>query len=418
MPKEYKVITRQKEHLKDFDLSQLQILFKHLTLGQDHLKSLLTTRQLEDLFNWGELREEHKKQILATRVEKFGNMSLIINTILTSTFGAWMGLSGCIGCGLGSYKVLTTISLLAFFVSGMIGFISLNMTQRQATLAIDKQRLLNLQLRVLQAIIDKITEKANAQIHYLNSAIFILKTAKDSDEEKPIFKFIKINEFYEWFENLEATLKQRMDEVQDSSAYEFYQTQIQQNCYLIKKTFAKHVKYLENLSLTKQKFDRQIQIMPSLPFLKVLTNPAYGIPRYRSMNSLPWIKRNFDQLLLGLTPTIWGGFASMFVFVGGIPNIARELGFVEVANFLIQPKSRIIEVTIALLVTSYFAFSFIYSSKKNWQRQNLLEQTQKKLSDLETISLESTHKLNILYKVKNYTQKIISIFNALKHREN
>jgi TRAP-type C4-dicarboxylate transport system permease small subunit len=101
--------------------------------------------------------------------------------------------------------------------------------------------------------------------------------------------------------------------------------------------------------------------------------------------------------------------------VGGIPNIARELGFVNLANFLIQPTSRVVEIAIALLITCYFAFSFIYSSKKNWQRQTVLEQIKTELLDLETQLLECSHRLTILYKVKSFTQKIISMFNVLKH---
>jgi hypothetical protein len=406
--------SKSKQYLEDFDLRQLEILFKHVSLGHDHLKTILTKKQLADLFEWGDIRDEHKRQILATKAEKLGNMSLIINTILTSTFGAWMGLSGCIGFGLGSYKALTIISIIAFFVSGLTGYMSLNTTKQQAKLAIENQRLLNLQFRVLKAIISKVKEKINKQIQYLNSAIVILGGMNTTDEVRKEFAFETLETTYEWFEQLEVALQSRMEEVKGSSAFEFYQNQINQILYQIKKTFAKHIKYLENLSLTQQKINRNTQIMPSLPFLKILTNPAYGAPKYHQRPVLAWTKDNFTRILLGLTPTIWGGFASMFVFVGGIPNIARELGYTQLANFLIQPSSRVVEIGMALSVTSYFAFSFLYSYRKSWQRQSLLDQTTNEISTEETHLLEYSHKLNTLYKIKNFTQKIITIFNALK----
>lgn len=407
---------KEKQRLEDFDLPQLQLLFKHIGLGRDHLKSLLTRKQLADLLKWGELCDEDKKQIFATKVEKFGSLSLIINTILTSTFGAWMGLSGCIGSGLGSYKALAMISLIAFVVSGLIGYISLNISKQHAKLVIDNQRLLNLQRRILEVIMAKINQKIEEQIHYLNAVIFILKRVK-SPEEKPCFTFTKVNETYAWLEKLESELKCRIQELEESTTDEFYQRHMTPICYQMKKTFAKHIKYLENLSLTQRRLNKRLQTMPSLSFLKILTNPAYGTPKYRFPPGVSWTKNNVNQLLLGLIPTIWGGFASMFVFVGGIPTIARELGFTSAANFLTQPHLRLIEIALALLVTCYFAFSFLYGYKKNWQRQHLIDCTSKEVSSLETLLLENTHKLNTLYKIKAFTQKIVTIFNTLKFRD-
>ena len=409
-------VQKEKQELEDFEPSQLHIFLKHISLGKEHLQSILTPQQLKDLLSWCELRDDHKKQILATKIEKLGNMSLIINTILTSTFGAWMGLSGCIGCGLGSYKALMLISIFAFFVSGLVGYMSLNMTKKQAYMAIDKQRLLNLEWRILQTINDKTHQKADSEILYLNSAIFILNTHKEEGAEKPDFRFKKVEEAYEWFAALDQVLKQRLNEIENSSAYSFYQNQVSQLSYLIKKTLAKHVKYLETLASTQKKMSREHKVKITLPFLKVLTNPNYALPKQRLTSSY-WLREGVNELLLGLTPTIWGGFASMFVFVGGIPNIARELGFTETADFLIQPGARIVEISLAILVTSYFGFSFLYAFKKGWQRDQLMERTMKEISEEETHLLISTHKLHMLYKVKSYIQKMISVFTALKKAE-
>jgi hypothetical protein len=150
-----------------------------------------------------------------------------------------------------------------------------------------------------------------------------------------------------------------------------------------------------------------------ISFLKLLTDPAFAIPKFRT-STPSWFKGNVGSIMLGLIPTIWGGFASMFVFVGGFPNIARELGLISVANFLIQPWARVIELMLALTVTLYFGFSSLHLSRKLFQRKQLLEKTQKEITNEETRMLEKNHKLQLLSKVKMQIQKVVSIFNVLK----
>lgn len=76
------MIGKEKKDLNDFSLSQLQILLKHLRLGFDHLKLVLTAKQMNELLGWCRLSQEQEEQMSAGRVELLGNMSLFINTIL------------------------------------------------------------------------------------------------------------------------------------------------------------------------------------------------------------------------------------------------------------------------------------------------------------------------------------------------
>ena len=402
-----------KNKLVDFSTTQLQIFFQHVSLGKEHLKGLLTEQQLNELFKWVNLNEDLKKTIEMTKLEQLGNMSLIINTILTSTFGAWMGLSSCIGCGLGSYKILIIISLCAFFLSGFIGYISSSKTKEQARQSIENQRLLNLQLQILEALVKKHHQKNEEQVYYLNSVVFILQGI-DSGKRKLDINFTTSDEAVKWLEQLDTNLKSRLEEVKEHCAYEFYQKKIFQGCYVIKKAINKHIKFLENLSTHKKTNTRQLKIRSTLSFLKILTNPAYANLTPRYCESHRWSDRNFKEIALGLFPTIWGGFASMFVFVGGIPNITRELGYIEWADYLIDPISRTFEILMALIVAAYFGFSYYYSSKKEWQRERLMEQTSNEISELENHLLIYRHKLTTLYTIKNSIQKIISIFSIIK----
>ncbi len=408
---------QEEKKLEDFSLPQLNILLKHLRMGQDHLKLLLTPKQLKDLFHWCDLEKEEKKQISADRIEKLGNMSLIINTILTSTFGAWMGLSGCIGCTIGSYKMLAFISMIAFCVSTLIGYMSLKMTKKQAWNAIQNQVIHQFQLRVLKMINQKMKEKENSVVFYLHTAICILENNNtNNNEQNRLNLFENSSQAYQWYEKLMSVLNDRLKEMKDTISTEIYQKQIQRVNFLIKKTLAKHTHFLESLAMAKQQEKKRQQMMPALSFFKILTNPSFGIPKYRSLTptSGSGIKKHFNQLLLGIIPTIWGGFASMFVFVGGIPNLAGELKFLWLHSLLISPFARAIEISLAGLMTCYFAFAFFYSSRKNWQRQQLLEQIKKEIANEEARLLENNHKLDMLFKLKMHTQKLISNFTVVK----
>lgn len=189
---------------------------------------------MDELLGWCRLSQEQEEQMSAGRVELMGNMSLIINTILTSTFGAWMGLSACIGCGLGSIKMLTFISMVAFFVSGMIGYVSLTMTKNQARQSINNQRLHNLQLYVLQLINKKINEKADNAYFYLNTAVFVLQNEKSQlTMEKTNHSFRSVANGYEWYEKLNHVLKIRLGQVSHLVPSETYQKQVAQMAYLI-----------------------------------------------------------------------------------------------------------------------------------------------------------------------------------------
>lgn len=407
---------KEKTKLEDFSLSQLNILLKHLRLGQDHLTLLLTPKQLDELFKWCDLEDDQKNQISTDKLETSGNMSLIINTILTSTFGVWIGLSGCLECGLGSFKMLMYISIFAFFISGLTGYLSLQTTKKQAQRAISNQVILQFQLRVLKLINKKIEEQQQSAAFYLHTAIVILENKREEPNKniKNINLFQNTSEAYKWYEKLMELLNFHLEQVHDENAAQIYENQIQRISFLIKKTIAKYFNILENLVAARSNVKRRMQIMPTLPFLKILTTASFEIPKYRSLIPSSWSKANINQLIIGVIPTIWGSFASMFVFVGGIPNIVRELDMLWLFTILTTPLARIVEITLAGIVTCYFAFAFLYSYRKSWQRQQLFEEIQTEISHEEAQLLENNHKLDMLYKVKMHVQKLISIFAVVK----
>lgn len=411
------MMKREKKYLEDLSFTELHILLGHLRLGMDHLKQLLSPQQFQELIHWSGLTQDQKEKITSDKAEKTGNLALVINTILTSTFGAWMGLSGCFGSSLGSLKMLTFVGLLAFFVSGVLGYISLKYTKNQARQAVNTQRLHNLEFYLLQMINQKLDKKMETEIQYLNTAIFLLEQDKEqaNDVKNIPQTFDNALEAFSWLKHLKGALKQRTEHLNHTLVYLLYWSEFSKIIKRIRKIFTKHMPVVEDLAEEPEDKPAQQEDYDTshVSFLKLLTDPAFAISKFRTSAS-SWFKGNVGSIMLGLIPTIWGGFASMFVFVGGFPNIARELGLISVANFLIQPWARVIELMLALTVTLYFGFSSIHLSRKLFQRKQLLDKTQKEITNEETRMLEKNHKLQLLLKVRTQIQKVVSIFNVLK----
>ena len=77
----------------------------------------------------------------------------------------------------------------------------------------------------------------------------------------------------------------------------------------------------------------------------------------------------------------------------------------------------LIEIGFAFLVTCYFTFAFLYSSRKSWQHEQLLKIVEKEIANEETFLLENSNKLEMMIKVKMYTQKLISTFTIVRKME-
>lgn len=108
--------------LPNLNLVELQIFLEHIRLGPDHVKKLLNKKQLAEVLELGCLTQEQLNEVSTDRIEKIGNVALALNSMLTSTFGVWMGLSGCMGLDLGSTIVFSTVTSIACVLSVSLGY--------------------------------------------------------------------------------------------------------------------------------------------------------------------------------------------------------------------------------------------------------------------------------------------------------
>ncbi|HVT63494.1 MAG TPA: hypothetical protein VHD33_08430 [Legionellaceae bacterium] len=388
--------------LESLSLNELKVLLGHLKLGKSHLITLLDKESFDSLMQLGDIPSYVKKKITTTKAEKLGNVALILNTIITSCFGAWMGLYDFLGLKLDSYKMLIAITVLSAILGLLMSGISIKLTTTQVKDAIHNQKIHHLQVMVTKRILLKLNEEFKSAAQFLNNSVHYF--AKMSNKVSVnLFLFQKIDDFYQWED---ALTKWIQSQEHNEKINEFNNKRLLKIMNEIKELLND---YFSQPSLFRSLDDKTNVIRSQHgPFTTLLS-----VAKERLIFLGPehnWFKHNYLTLLAGLPPTLLGGFSSMFVFLTGAPNLANEMGFTRMKDLLTHPISEFIEFTIALGLTCYYGWAFFYSNYRNHLRQMELTKTKRKLELLEKKKDFLEEKLALMLKLKQKTQQMIDIF--------
>jgi hypothetical protein len=397
--------------LEDLSYLELTIMLQHLRLGLNHLKQHLEPKQLYRLLLLGQLGKQQKENIAADPAEKAGNLALVLNTIITSVFGAWMGLSGFIGFNLGSMLALACIVIIATLISGFIGYQSFKLTKAQAASAMTQQRLNNLQLKVLDLIQTRRLEAIKKIIAYLNQTVVkINQNLKDGDHQRqlPTSEFTTKDEIFSWLKKLNGAILEKIKQHRTEEIYQIYIHELNGTRKRLKHILSKNLEISEDFS--EKTCHKTLQTNGS--FIKILTDPTL-ITAKKTITKHSWYNNNIKAITVGLAPTILGGFASMFVFLGGAPSVSNALQLHQVEALLTSLPAKIIEFTMAVCLTIYFGYSHLYTNRKGFERKQELEHAQKLIVNQEKSMIELNVKLNMLLKVKQHLRKIKDMFIML-----
>lgn len=166
-------------YLHSLKTKDLLRILRHVQLGKEHLLRRLSDQAFEDLLSIGSLSNNQIDKIESDKQEKVGNVSIVMNTILTSCFGAWLGFSAFNQNELISYVTIFII-LAAMSIGPLTGYLSYLLTHNQAQLALEKQQLSNVERIIIEIIINK----REASIKGLYKKINKLLVKLDSTPEK------------------------------------------------------------------------------------------------------------------------------------------------------------------------------------------------------------------------------------------
>lgn len=419
-PRKFELTMSNNLQLEHLNLTELNILLGHLRLGEAHLKKQLNNEQYKSLLQLGSLNFDQKNKITSNKAEKSGQVALVLNTVITSVFGAWMGFSAFMGLKLDSPGELLCITLLALSISLIVGYYSFKLTAQNARTAIRKQKLLNVQAKILKLMIFKQEEFLTSNIKYLNHSLAYVESKSGQANEiakHPVYDFENQESFGQWRDKLVNAIKIKTEGITKRTIYQFYSDRLHKITELLSKKLNNDLFLNSEIFLNKTHSQLSIQTdNEKNSFIHILAKPqssSFVMPRQKT-----WFRDNFRSLIAGIVPTLLGGFASMFVFLAGGPNLARELGLMILEQRLRHPHSRLVEFSVALMLTLYYGISFVYNNYKNYLREHESDKTVRELVELDKRNVYLKRKLKILAEIKIDCRRIINIYTAIENIEN
>ena len=114
------------------DIVELKTIISSLRSGTDYLKHNLTAKQFVFLLKKGALDKQQKKYFNIRHIEWVGQASIVINTVITGIFGAWLGFHGFAGLKINSTFQFKFLGVLTFLLCGLFAFFSFKNTYKTA----------------------------------------------------------------------------------------------------------------------------------------------------------------------------------------------------------------------------------------------------------------------------------------------
>ncbi len=361
--------------------AELIILEEHLKLGLGHLKKHLSKNQLDQILASLTLNQTQISKIGRSGVEIMGNLSLALNSIITATFGAWMGYFAFWGFSIASFRLFGFIVALAAGIGAVIGFQSVYSAKQQAKDAINNQVLHVLQIEILKRIGQKRKEESDTIYQELDHLLADLSQGTSFAGKLSVLHLTDKSrgEIFEWAEKVAVMGKEKLEGyfsglVPAKCTEEWMEIQGEFRQNLV--GFFEKQGELDTIHDGAEKSVRK-GLDPSLKKL-ISVSPA------ESVAPVSWVRRNARSLILGLTPTLLGGFSSLSVYLGGVPSILKNFGHEKWFAFFTTREAKLVEFTLALLITLYFGFSFVFSNRKAFHRAQELEKTNKTIVQMES----------------------------------
>jgi len=132
------------------------------------------------------------------------------------------------------------------------------------------------------------------------------------------------------------------------------------------------------------------------PMVQTLKKSIYKLSQASNLPEIrlrSWIKMHFNRLMIELVPTLLGSVSSLFVYLGGTPQIAEQLGKEVILCFFSLPIVKTAELCISILLTLYFAYTFFHLNRKEFQRDREIAKMQALIARQETQNTLLDYKL-------------------------
>lgn len=371
---------------------ELIILQKHIELGKDHLINFVGKKGFEDLLALARLDKNVVKGLKIDNTETAGNLILTVNTIITGSFGGWMGLCGMLELGLGSSPIFYGVLSLATLLGALIGYQSVRLSKSITAAATEAQQLLQLKSIILKEVHTKRNQEMRKIEELLQSSL----------RQSPPVK--NLSTLAGWSKEFDQVIEGKLSSYKKSPLYSF----LQREATAFRTTVQRHLGQMceeeENIEIVHPAPEERTKALP--PILQKLTSRYPQTLR----TSDSWTSIHAGSLILSLIPTLFGGLGSVFFYLTGSMSIARAFEQDYLVAVLTTSEAKFIKIIISILVTTYFGFLFLYTNRNRNKRAVEIEKKQQMLVTEEAALTLLDEKLFKLRKIKGDVEKIVEIF--------
>lgn len=398
----------EKKILSKLEVGDLNEILKSISLGKDKIPTLFTPRQIRDLLREVSTQKKQKNTIKSDKQEQLGKTTLIVNTIISGCLGGWLGLSAYGHINLNN--ILTIVIVSGSFLLGILfAALSAHNVNQQAQESLVRYEILEVELAFLVLITKKLDINFVKLENQINKIISLLTKKNHLKDEFKSLKSLLLNKVC--LDLIFKNLTDRIKAIKDKNSV--YQNYYERSITSIKKNYLKlqdHYKFYSNENTIHRKLGGLFQKSGCINKLinLDLKNPKIVPPISQ------WIKNNRLNMLNNLMPTILGGFASLFVFMNGIPLIFShyEVKFNIVGLSITHLK--ILGLITSVCLTAYYGYAQVYTDYKNFCRKRQLEIARNNLDENYIKVVRQFNLIGLLTRLKYILKRLKSIEDSLK----
>ncbi len=359
-------VTMLNQTLEQLTPIELLLLQKHVKKGKEHLKKWLSNQEVSELFQLGKIDSESKKAVDADKTEFLGSITAVLNTVLTATLGAWMGVSAFTGFHTNSASFFYGILSSCIALGAFVGYENYKMTKNTAKEAVEKERIKTVELNILTELNHKRSVEIREKIRELDQMLTEMNIKGIEAVERPSNELNDHEVCLNWLNQADKVVRE-LDEKGPFSL--LFTTELDQARFLLLAALA------EDQGKNKQ---------AATQILTKLADASYQ-PR---VDMGWWITSNFRSIVLSLIPTLFGVFSSLFVYLEGAPKLAQQMGQYDLYFYLNRVDVKEMELKGAIAITIYFCLAALYNNWKAFKRDQ-------ELSNMDTLLTREETKLEL-----------------------
>ena len=367
--------------VKQLKQSQLMLFQKHIELGQDHLTTLISDRGVHQLCSLDLLDPIKEKEIKLGPEELTGTFTGSINSFLTTALGVWMGFSGFMGLTLSSKVLFQVFIVISAVVGASIGISNYHYTKRQIKNRINKCKLQDIEIYILDCLNEKKDAEMKDKIEEIKQLLKTLDIGYQGELEIENIEALQDSELcLKWLNRIENLLEDR-SKLEGSEVYGLFKADLEEMR-----------QKMEGRLHTKQIQDENRKRVPPI------FRPLIDSPLTSAKNKQFWMRSNWKNLMRAGVPFLYGSFSSVFAYLGTAKVISVQLGWDHAYEIVNDPRARIVQQVVAISITLYLGFAFFCTNRKNFKRDQEIDRAQDILIKKKE---KLTHLDNHLVKIKD-----------------